>query len=220
MKLDERIRERLAALIKKGEDVLGTKRPPQSNVLGGRSSVDSERYAEWRNQTVVCLTQVFGSAHIYTASFESQADHRQYASHVTAGLGILCAALEDVEQGHLGTLQDMAAAEVFSDFLEQADYLLKHGYAAPAASLAGAVLENGLRSLATRNDIKVKARDDLSALNNKLAAKNVYTALRRKEVEVWTTVRNSADHGQFHEVTEGNVADLIRGVRNLLAEKM
>ena len=89
MKLDERIRERLAALIKKGEDVLGTKRPPQSNVLGGRSSVDSERYAEWRNQTVVCLTQVFGSAHIYTASFESQADHRQYASHVTAGLGIL-----------------------------------------------------------------------------------------------------------------------------------
>ena len=70
MKLDDRIRERLAALIKKGEDVLGTKKPPPPSFIG-YPRVDSERYAEWRNQTVVCLTQVFGSAHTYTASFGS-----------------------------------------------------------------------------------------------------------------------------------------------------
>ena len=136
-----------------------------------------------------------------------------------AGLGILQAALEDVEQGHLETLQQMAVAEVFSDLLDQADHLLQHDYVAPAASLAGAVLENGLRSLAERHDIPVKPRDNLSALNSKLADKKVYTPLRRKQVSTWTEVRDTADHGHFDELTEADVADLIRGVQNFLAEQ-
>ena len=112
----------------------------------------------------------------------------------------------------------MATAEVFSDFLEQADYLLQNGYAAPAASLAGAVLENGLRSIAERNEIPVKARNNLSALNQKLAGKSVYNRLRQKQIEAWIEVRNNADHGQFGEFTDSDVADLIKGARSFLAE--
>ena len=114
----------------------------------------------------------------------------------------------------------MAAAEVFSDFLEQAEHLLEHGYSAPAASLSGAVLENGMRSLAERNGIPVKPRDDLSALNSKLAANNVYSRLRQKQVAVWIDVRNSADHGRFDEFGETDVADLAKGVRSFLTEML
>ena len=220
MQLEERVQERLTSLIEKGEAVLATHRPLPANYIGDFPTLDGQRFAEWRSQALVCLEQVFGSAHTYTESFESRTEEPGRTHSARAGLGILSAALEDVEQGHLMSLQDMATAEVFSDFLDQADHLLVHGYSAPAASLAGAVLENGLRSLAERNEIPVKPRDDLSALNSKLAAKTVYNRLRQKQIAVWIDVRNAADHGRFEEVTEDNVADLVKGVRSFLAEML
>ena len=220
MNLDERTQGRLTALVEKGEAVLGTYwRPPLFNVRN-LPNLDGQQFAEWRSQSLVCLGQVFGPNHDYTASFTALTAEHAYYRSATAGLGILRAALEDVEHGYLATLQDMAAAEVFSNFLNQADHLLEHGYSGPAASLTGAVLENGLRSLAERNEIAVKPRDDLSALNSKLAAKTVYNRLRQKQVAVWIDVRNAADHGHFEEFGEGDVADLIKGVRSFLAEML
>ncbi len=220
MNLDERMRVRLTALVEKGEAVLATYVWfPLGNVRN-LPNLDGQQFAEWRSQSLVCLTQVFGPAHEYTASFTALTSEHAYSHSVKAGLGILQAALEDVEQGHLAALHDMATAEVFSDFLDQADHLLAHGYSAPAASLAGAVLENGLRSLAERNEIPIKPRDDLSALNSKLAAKTVYNRLRQKQIAVWIDVRNLADHGRFEEVTREDVAELVGGVRNFLAEML
>ena len=216
MKLDERVRERLKAMIEKGEAVLLTHKPSPPDVFG-LPTLDHGRFMEWRSQALVCLRQAFGAEHDYAGEFQSAVKDRAYQSWVEAGLGILRAALEDVEQGHLDSLRDLVAAEVFSDFLEQAQHLLENGYKDPAASLAGAVLENGLRSLAERNWIPVKEKDNLSALNNKIAAKNIYTTLRRRQVETWIEVRNAADHGRFGDFKESDVGDLIKGVRDFLA---
>lgn len=71
---------------------------------------------------------------------------------------------EDVELGHLARVRALITADVFSDFLEMADHLLDAGYKDPAASLVGAVLENGLRTVATDHHITVKTRDDLGSL--------------------------------------------------------
>ena len=220
MKLDERVRRRLAALIEKGEAVRATSRPPPEGFLLFPDSVARPRYAEWRTQALLCFSQTFGTDHTYTKSFQSGVEQQPHTSFVDTGLGILRAALEDVEQGYLDTLQQMAAAEVFSDFLDQAEHLLEHGYVAPAASLAGAVLENGLRSLAERHDVPVKPRDNLPALNSKLANKEVYNRLRQKQVSVWTEVRDNADHGHFDKLTETDVLELFRGVRKFLAEEV
>ena len=219
MKLDERVRERLAALIEKGEAVRATSRPAPRNYPMHPHLVDGPQYSEWRTQALACLTDVFRPDHTYTASFQSGVKEDRYTPFVDTGLGILRAALDDVEHGYVESLREMAVAEVFTDFLDQAEHLLKNGYSMPAASLAGAVLENGLRSLAERNDITVKARDNLSALNSKLADKEVYPPLRRKQVSTWTEVRDTADHGHFGELKETDVADLIRGVGNFLAEQ-
>ncbi len=217
MKLATQVNKRIEALIKKGAEVLLTHKPNPPGFIGF-STLDDQAYAEWRSQALVCLTQVFGSTHTYRESFASQTESAGYQSSVEKGVGILRAALDDVEQGYLDTIQQMAAAEVFSDFIDQAKYLLDNGYLMPAASLAGAVLENGLRSLAARNDIAVNERDNLSALNNKLGDKDVYDRLRQKQVAVWTEVRDNADHGHFDRVKEGDVADLIKGVRGFLAD--
>ncbi len=78
--------------------------------------VDGRLFSEWRSQTLARLTQIFGGRHTYTASFGSLGD-RATVDNVYRGLGVLQAALEDVEKGHLDTLQEMAAAEVFPTFL-------------------------------------------------------------------------------------------------------
>lgn len=219
MKLDGRIRERLAALIEKGEAVLRTEKPPPPGVVGF-PTLERQRFMEWRSQCLACLIQTLGTDHVYAREFQSAVEDNARIGYVQAGLGILRGALEDVEQGNLESLQNLVVAEVFSDFLDQAQHLLENDYKAPAASLAGAVLENGLRSLAERNGIPVKDRDDLSALNNKIASKGIYNRLRRKQVDTWTEVRNAADHGRFDDFGESDVGDLIKGVRDFLATEL
>ena len=104
--LDARVSERVDALVKKGDAVLLTERKaqPSSAML-----VDDQRYAEWRSQALACLEQVLGPTHTYTKSFASEAEGgRHYSSSVKRGLGILHAALEDVEHGYLDSVQQPA----------------------------------------------------------------------------------------------------------------
>src|SRR5437867_5403331 len=60
-------------------------------------------------------------------------------------------------------------AEVFDDFLEQAEHFLKDGYFQVAAVIAGAVLEDGLRKLCARQHITLPAQPKLDWMNAELA---------------------------------------------------
>ena len=218
MKLDERVRERLAAMIEKGEAVLGTHRPPHPNVSTSLT-LDTRQFTEWRNQALVYLEQIFGMEHTYVLQFKEKVVHRSMGN-TNAGIGILHAAHEDVDHGYLETFENLVTGAVFSDFLEQSQHLLENGYKSPAASLAGAVLENGLRSLAERKGIPTKDTDNLETLNRKIVDKRIYNRLRQKQVETWIEVRNAADHGRFDDFGKSDVGDLIKGVRDFLAAEL
>jgi len=213
MDWNEAVRDGLIALVTKGETLLDTKRYEPDLYA---TYVDSRLQVEWSSQAITRLILFFGSDHTYTETFRSEASGT-YDYQVERGLGVLQAALDDVEQGYLETVRELVAAEVFSDLLDQADHLLENGYGAPAASLAAAILENGLRSLATRKGITVRASDNLQSRNKNIADKGVYNRLRQKQVAVWIDVRNAADHGRFNEFSGEDVADLIKGVRSLLS---
>ncbi len=132
----------------------------------------------------------------------------------------LTALRSDVEAGYLRRTADLIAADVFGDFLDMAEHLLTQNYHVPAASLIGAVLEDGVKRLAVRNDLAVKPRDDLSGVNHRLADKGVYSNLVRKQVEVWSAVRNHADHGEFDNVKPADVQDMYTGVVRFLTEQL
>jgi len=136
---------------------------------------------------------------------------------VSYGQGILRAVKEDVELGYLARVRALITADVFSDFLEMADHLLDAGYKDPAASLVGAVLEDGLRTVARDHHITVKSRDDLASLTARCADANVFSRLVQKKIQVWIGVRNHADHGEFGEYSDSDVRDMLSGVRDFLA---
>ena len=101
-----------------------------------------------------------------------------------------------------------------------ARHLLDAGYVHPAASLIGAVLENGLRQIASASGVNVKTSDDISALDTKLADAEIYSRLVQKRVRVWMDVRNHADHGEFEKITEADARDRFEGVSSLLSSQM
>ena len=217
MKIDERIHNRTVALIEKGGTVLETHRPNSRNVIGF-PTLSEQEFSNWRNQSLSLLTDLLGSDHVYTSNFRTTTERGGYTGAVRKGIGILQAVLEDIEQGFIATVRQLITAEVFSDLFDQATHLLENGYKVPAASLAGALLENGLRSIADIKGVQVRTRDNLQSLNQKLAEKSVYTRLTQKKVSVWIDIRNAVDHGQFGQVNDQDVDDLIKGAQSLLSD--
>jgi hypothetical protein len=206
---------RADALIAKADDVLATHRPNPPNVIGF-PTVDSGAFAEWRSQSLTFLTRILGKEHVYVQRFEGDVDSG-HPSVVKAGQGILRALREDLAGGYLVNVQTLVAGEVFSDFIEMAEHLLESGYKDPAASLAGAVLEDGLRTIATNNGVKLKAREGLTSLSSKCADATIYSRLVQKKLAVWIDVRNHADHGEFSTYTEQDVREMIDGVTDFLS---
>lgn len=122
MNLNTQVQTRLNALLKKGEEVLATGEPHPPEVIGDFALIASDamtfrewckelpldegRYVEWRSQTLLCLTDCFGSTHRYTETFESGTGKGPYTSSAEVGIGILRAALEDIENASLSTLNE------------------------------------------------------------------------------------------------------------------
>ena len=218
MDTTQRFKVQIERLLAKGSTVLETHSPNPPGVIGF-PTLDHGAFAEWRAQSLSLLTTLLGAEHVYVANFEREVD-RGYTNSAKAGIGILKAVCEDLEDGSLTDVRTLVSAEVFTDFLAMAGHLLEREYKDPAASLCGAVLEEGLRRIATNRGIKVRERDDLSALNQKLATKGVYTRLVQKQLTVWTDVRNAADHGKFSEYSKADVADMHTGVSSFLARHL
>lgn len=65
-------------------------------------------------------------------------------------LGALDALYRDIQGDYIKTLSELIHADVFSDYLEMSEYLLKEGYKDAAAVIAGSTLEEHLRTLCLR----------------------------------------------------------------------
>jgi hypothetical protein len=206
--------DRLRVLIERG-----------GKIPGGASiySVDGGTFEGWSVQVEHLLIEFLGSDHIYYERFLGAVQPREGGPNTfqrAEAIHILLGAFEDSQNGMLLGVQRIIEAEVFSDFLDMADHLLENGYKDAAASIVGAVLERELKDFATRNGLDVKARDDLSNLNNRLAEKRVYTRIIQAQVQVWIRIRNSADHGEFELYGIDDVKKMHGDVRDFLARFM
>jgi hypothetical protein len=209
----DQIAKRLAALIEFGTvNVLATRNRDEY----GSYTVERGLFQGWRTQALVALRAIFEANHTYPEEFNAHTAE-DYAANAEAGIAILTAARQDITNGYLTKTANLISAEVFSDFLQMAEHLLERDYKDPAASLCGAVLENGLRRIAGDHDVKVTDSDDLNSLRDKCAQKEVFNKMVRQQITSWTTLRNYADHGQFEQYTPQHVASMISDVRSFLA---
>lgn len=101
MNVEQRAVERIRAMLEKANALRKTYRAPPSNYIGFEGWVDATLFSEWRTQSLVVLTQILGSEHQYTRSFEAGTKKRNMPSSVSHGMGVLQAVAEDLASGHL-----------------------------------------------------------------------------------------------------------------------
>ena len=176
-------------------------------------------FEEWRTSALSLIQDVTKPDSYYVKNFK-EGVRSVSEEDVDRGIGILGALKTAVEKGYLTTHRTLVAAGIFRDSLERAEYLLENGFENAAASLVGAVLEQGLREMCARWEIPVKKDDGISSLNDKLARKKAYGIYPHEQVEAWKAIRNKAGHGHFKEYTKQHVEDMLKGVRGFLDENL
>ena len=213
---------RIDELIKYGEKALATQY--SSPHLG--TLVNSGLYHGFRSTSLSFIALVYGCEHPYYREFDQTAK-RSNPTSVNSGIGILKAIREEIAGGWLISAKGLIAAEIFTDFLEMAEYLLSEGYKDPAAVVAGSVLEEHLRQLCSKHGIDIQTTNSsgntrpkkADTLNADLAKAQVYSDLDQKQVTAWLDLRNKAAHGRYSEYTHDQVEIMINGIIDFLARK-
>ena len=139
--------------------------------------------------------------------------------------GVLNAARLEVSGGWAITTTGLVSAEIFSDFLEMASYLLELNYKDPAAVVSGSVLEEHLRQLSQRSGISTTeaGRDGkmlprkAEMLNQDLKKASVYNMLEQKSVTAWLDLRNKAAHGEYNQYNRDQVLAMLQGINDFIA---
>jgi hypothetical protein len=134
--------------------------------------------------------------------------------------GVLEAAYSDFSEDFLFDIRAMVRADLLGSFIEQAEALLNEGYYVPAASLAGAVLEDTLRKVCDQQNIAYPEKTKIDTLNTLLAKAGAYNKLIQKEITAKADVRNNADHGKFDQFTESDVKDMVKWVQRFASEHL
>jgi len=206
----EELTVRVDHLIAKGRAALATTHDTKSN----SGVVNPDLYIGFRSACLSFIARLFSNDHPYFGEFEATLSPGiTYASRINCGIQILQSIKHEIEEGWLTSLRQLVTADIFSDFLEMAEHLLKQDYKDAAAVIAGSVLEDSLRKLAISNGIAI-ANDKgkpltIEPINVELARKEVYNQLEKKQVTSWAELRNNAAHGHYDEYDTMKVKDMI-----------
>lgn len=131
--------------------------------------------------------------------------------------GILNALRADYDAGRLQSFEELIHADLFSDFLEMAEYFLAEGYRDPAAVIAGGVLEEHLRKLCGKHGVTIPAKPKLDTMNADLAKAGAYNKNDQKQVTAWAGLRNDAAHGNYSNYGPAEVKLMVAGIRDFLS---
>lgn len=147
-------------------------------------------------------------------------DTRLTQGTLDALLGILAGVRRDIEAGYGRALESRARDEVFSDFLDAAEYIVKTN-AAAGIVLAVSVLEEHVRKLAEAKHIAtVKANGNHASFEDLTAGLLAAEVLNRNEKKLatgWYGQRTDAAHGRFETVVVEEAPRIVASVRDFIA---
>jgi hypothetical protein len=212
-------KQRFAELSEQLEDLLVSKAPKYDSLTEKtKIEIEGNELLEWKVKAKNLLRKACGQDSEHYSEFvknETTDIYGTYLATLERLRAIFLAAKEDYEGGYLQSTRSLIQSEVFDTELEQAAELLSNGYRAPAAVVAGVVLETSLRELCDRQGID---HGKLDKMNADLAKAGVYNKLQQKRITALADIRNSAAHGKPDEFSDRDVEDMIRDITRFVAE--
>lgn len=214
----ERIENKFRNLLEEGKRILNQCGWDGYRFNNFPSGID---YQRWRSEALNLIDNICGrkSAHFDAMQKIVETEQSRHNSYYFKDcFGILEAAYKDYSDGMLVEIKNLIRADLIDDLLTQAEVLLENKFHIPAASLAGAVLEDTLRKLCEKNIISYPEKTNINSLNAELSRADIYDKLIQKEITAKADLRNSADHGLFDKVKYVDVIDMIRWVRRFVSD--
>jgi hypothetical protein len=181
--------------------------------------VDAPAFYPWRAASIAFLERVLGATDAYTVQFKTLTDS-EFVDATKYGTGILRHVQHDLNGGYLLRLADLIAADLIADVWDQADELLRNGYKDAAASLGGAALETGLRQIAQTRDVSTEGLRGIDRIAKALVDAGHMTAVRKRQIDAWREIRNSAAHGAYEDYGPDDVRRMLDGVRDVIADEL
>ncbi len=213
----EAIRDRLARLAELGSELIATR---YKSDVSHQEFVDAGAFREWRVGCVAFLREALGEDSPYTKEFEFNCDS-PYLSAVARGQAVLRATREYIDFGPVARVEELVAAEIFTDLLGIAERLLRAQRLSAGVVVACSVLEDVMRRSARHRSIPIRENvDDLSALNAKLSAAGVYGPALQKRIDEWADLRSRAEGGELLPAMRPSADSLLRGVREFMNDHL
>ena len=219
MKLADLVR-RVDELLIMGAELQGTRFSTGGAM--NQAYVADGAMAGFRTASLSFISRVYGADHIHFSQFIDSTKGHLY-THSERAIAILRAIRSELDGGWLFEVRALVAAELYSDFLEQADHLLEQGYKDAAAVMIGSVLEEHLRQLCPRYSVDTHDDKDgrqvprkADRINADLAKASAYSALESKQITAWLAIRNSAAHGKYSDYTQDQIVSLALGVPSFI----
>ncbi len=212
------IRQRLSDLIEEGEQLVRDFDAHSAGV-----APDQIRLAAWMTSCLNLLDKLSISSNRFVGEFEfyirpQPSRGRDYV--LEAALGVMKSASVEYSLGLAVEYHLSVSAAVFGGLLDEADYLAQKGYIRAAAVLAGAALEEGLRTRARASGVPLGSRDTLNPLIVKLKAPDVgvLSEYEAKRLESVARMRNDAAHSGDFDYSSDEVAQAIKEVSRMLEQ--
>lgn len=193
--------------------------------------VDIALAAQWKSRALTLLQGVMPNNEFTAKQLSLFLKETSRYSDFMRLAGIFRGAYDDFKAGMFDNLKLEIESSVSCDFLGQANALLNDGEQVdysylPAAVLIGAVLEKTLRSLCENANPKIETVNEngrakkMSAMIEDLKKAGVVNEIRKRQLETWNAIRNSAAHGKLDEFTKEQVSTMLQGVQDFMAQQM
>lgn len=213
----EQVRDRLGQLSDRGNDLVSSR---YKSEYSNQEFVDTAAFREWRVGCVAFLHEALGADSPYAKEFEFNCDS-PFLSAVARGQAVLRAAREYIEFGPVARVEELVAAEIFTDLIGMAGRLSREGHLVAAVTVAAAVLEDVMRRSARHRKITIRENvDSITELNVKMAAAGAYPAMLKKRINEWAALRSQAETGILADDMHTEVEKMIRGVRDFVNDHL
>lgn len=184
------------------------------------SEIDMGELIALRTRIEACIERLVSGDNLYYINAQKIKNDNSVGSAVVMLSGILSALRDDIVAGYLTTVRELIHASLFDDFLDTASELLDKGYKAPAAVVAGTVLEEHMRKLALKSGIEIldgKAKPKkFEIVSVDLVKAGKFSEPQRKILAGYYAQRSEAAHGRYENVVETEVKRMIEGIRDFI----
>lgn len=185
-------------------------------------------FVEWRTSCIAVLDQVVSTSSLLRKTVDKFHALGNEPSKVQFAVAFLRSVKTELQNGSLDSLALQIESAVLSDYLSQAESILKESTGeltyVPAAVLAGASLERSLRTICSRlepSEPVVNDKEDflgMNALIDVLKRRQVFNEVQAKQLRAWVAIRNSAAHGKFEEFSRHQVEQMLKGITAFIAQ--